>query len=83
MAWGEFVAMRITLLAVTLLIALSACARTKLTDWDKPGLTMVEFYADSNACRREATSGIILLSFVYNECMEARGYMKLASLLNP
>ena len=74
--------MRFAVLAVFILVALSACSHTKLTDWDKPGLNMADFYADSKDCQREATnSGVNVLGFslsnVYNECMEARGYTEL------
>jgi hypothetical protein len=71
--------MRIAILALMMLFSLSACVRNKLTDWDKPGLTMAEFYADSTACQRETSGALLLGGPTYNRCMEARGYMRLFS----
>jgi len=74
-------------LTALLLIALCGCNHTKLTDWDKPSVSMMEFYTDSNACQREANdSGATVLgrAGVYNMCMEAHGYRRLFSgLLSP
>jgi hypothetical protein len=77
----------VVVLIVCVLVALCGCAHTKLTDWDKPGVSMAEFYTDSNDCQRQANdSGATFLGVagVYNMCMEARGYRRLfSSLLSP
>jgi len=74
-------------LTILLLVSLSACVHTKLTDWDKPGVSMMDFYADSNDCQREAKASgttILGMSRGYNMCMEGRGYTRLFSgLLSP
>jgi hypothetical protein len=79
--------MRIVVLTAFMVVALCACVRTKLTDWDKPGASMAEFYTDSGDCQRQANnSGATVLGVagIYNMCMEARGYRRLfSSLLSP
>jgi len=74
-------------LTILMLVALGGCAHTRLTDWDKPGISMAEFYSDSNDCQRQANdSGATVLGVagVYNMCMEDRGYRRLFSgLLSP
>jgi hypothetical protein len=70
--------MRFAVLAV-LLVTLSACSHTKLTDWSKPGVSVADFNADSKDCQREVNNGgANVLGFAaYNNCMEARGYTRL------
>jgi hypothetical protein len=79
--------MRIVVLTSFMVVALCPCVHTKLTDWDKPGASMAEFYADSGDYQREANNSgatVLGLAGIYNRCMEARGYRRLfSSLLGP
>lgn len=78
--------MRLAVAALFVAMALCGCSRTKLTDWDKPGLSLAEFNTDTTECQREVNQNgssalertvITWWNEPYNRCMEARGYRRL------
>ena len=81
--FGKIGIMRVIVPAALMALVLGACSHTKLTDWDKPGVALNEFNADTASCQREAeerapgTLEAFTWRGVYNMCMEARGYSRL------